>query len=196
MSAPANDRSTFKELVELAADGSDEAIWTLLDRYSKNILRVVRRHLPAEIRSKVDSTDIVQSVWKSLLRNEARFDSDCSPEQLIAYLAGMARLKVYETHRHFTTMKGDVHRERSLSSHAEDPTGPVEVRDNRTPRPDVIASARDNWSRAIDISGERGRRIVDMRLRGLTLSEISAEMNISLSTVRRALDALLQSLST
>jgi RNA polymerase sigma factor (sigma-70 family) len=196
MSAPTNDRSTFKELVELAADGSDEAVWTLLDRYSKNILRVVRRHLPAEIRSKVDSTDIVQSVWKSLLRNEARFDSDCSPEQLIAYLAGMARLKVYETHRHFTTMKGDVHREQSLSSHAEDPARTVEVNDNRTPRPDVIASARENWTRAIDITGERGRKIVDMRLRGLTLLEISTEMNVSLSTVRRVLDALLQSLST
>ena len=196
MSAPTNDGSTFKELVELAADGSDEAVWALLDRYSKNILRVVRRHLPAEIRSKVDSTDIVQSVWKSLLRNEARFDSDCSPEQLIAYLAGMPRLKVYETHRHFTTMKGDVHREQSINSHAEDPARTVEVNDNRTPRPDVIASARDNWTRAIDITGERGRTIVDMRLRGLTLSEISTEMNVSLSTVRRVLDTLLQSLST
>ena len=196
MSAPINDRSTFKELVELAAEGSDEAVWTLLQRYSKNILRVVRRHLPAEIRAKVDSTDIVQSVWKSLLRNETRFDSDCSPDQLIAYLAGMARLKVYETHRHFTTMKGDVHREQSLSSHAEGSTEQVEVRDRRTSQPDVIASARDNWTHAIDASGERGRMIVDMRLRGLTLSEISAEMNVSLSTVRRVLDALLQSLST
>lgn len=195
MPTPADDRSTFKDLVERAADGSEEAVWTLLERYSKNILRIVRRHLPAEIRSKVDSTDIVQSVWKSLLRNEAKFDSASSPEQLIAYLAGMARLKVYETHRHFTTLKGDVHREQSLGAHSEDSTGPVEVRDNRTPRPDVIASARDNWTHAIDISGERGRRIVDMRLRGLTLSEISSEMNVSLSTVRRVLDALLQSLS-
>jgi RNA polymerase sigma factor (sigma-70 family) len=195
MPAPANDRSTFKDLVEQAANGSEEAIWALLERYSKNILRVVRRHLPAEIRSKVDSTDIVQSVWKSLLRNEARFDSDCSPEQLIAYLAGMARLKVYETHRHFTTMKGDVHREQSLNAHAENLTRPIEVRDNRTPRPDVIATVRDNWTHAIDVTGERGRKIVDMRLRGLTLSEISAEMNVSLSTVRRVLDALLQSLS-
>jgi RNA polymerase sigma factor (sigma-70 family) len=195
MPMPADDKSTFKDLVERAADGSEEAVWTLLERYSKNILRVVRRHLPAEIRSKVDSTDIVQSVWKSLLRNEARFDSACSPEQLIAYLAGMARLKVYETHRHFTTLKGDVHREQSLGTYSEDSTGPVEVRDNRMPRPDVLASARDNWTHAIDISGDRGRRIVDMRLRGLTLSEISAAMNVSLSTVRRVLDALLQSLS-
>jgi len=196
MTAHADDKSTFKELVELAAEGSDEAIWTLLQRYSKNILRVVRRHLPAEIRTKVDSTDIVQSVWKSLLRNETKFDTDCSPEQLIAYLAGMARLKVYETHRHFTTMKGDVHREQSLNAQTTDQTEPIEVRDRRTPRPDVIASARDNWTRAIDATGDRGRMIVDMRLRGLTLSEISAEMNISLSTVRRTLDALLHSLST
>ena len=196
MTPHADDKSTFKELVELAAEGSDEAIWTLLQRYSKNILRVVRRHLPAEIRAKVDSTDIVQSVWKSLLRNETKFDADCSPEQLIAYLAGMARLKVYETHRHFTTMKGDVHREQSLSAQTTDQTEPIEVRDQRTPRPDVIASARDNWTRAIDATGERGRMIVDMRLRGLTLTEISAEMNISLSTVRRTLDALLHSLST
>lgn len=191
MSTP--PQSTFKELIELAANGSDEAVWMLLDRYSKNVLRVVRRHLPAEIRSKVDSTDIVQSVWKSLFRNQAKFDADCSPEQLIAYLAGMARLKVYETHRHFTTMKGDVRREQSQPPGRD--AEAFEARDHRTPRPDVIACARDNWARAIGAFGDRGQTIVNLRLRGLTLSEIAVEMNLSLSTVRRVLDALLQSLS-
>jgi RNA polymerase sigma factor (sigma-70 family) len=193
------DRDSFEELVQRASLGSQEAVWTLLDRYSKNILRVVRRHLPAGIRSKVDSADIVQSVWKSLLRKGARLEAGATPEQLIAYLAGMARLKVYETHRHFTTLKGDLRREQALGHPAtpeESNENYREVCDKRAQRPDVIVSARDNWERAIELSGDRGRQVVDLRLRGLTLTEIAEQLNISLSTVRRVLDSLLQSITT
>lgn len=192
------DRASFEELIQRASLGSQEAVWTLLDQYSKNILRVVRRHLPASLRSKVDSADIVQSIWKSLLRTGARLEPDATPEKLIAYMAGMARLKVYETHRHFTTLKGDQRREQVLSH----PTGSEETRknqgemcDERAQRPDVIVSARENWERAIEVSGDRGRQVVDLRLRGLTLPEIAEQLNISLSTVRRVLDSLLQSLT-
>lgn len=195
-------RASFEELVQLVANGSEEAVWTLLDRYSKNILRVVRRHLPTEIRSKVDSTDIVQSVWKSFLRTGAKFDADTTPEKLIAYMAGMARLKVYETHRHYTTLKGfDVRKEQPLegvagSNESGEQRSASDVRDARAQQPDDIVGTREHWRHAMAESGERGRQIVNLRLQGLTLTEISEELKISVSTVRRTLDALLQSLTT
>jgi RNA polymerase sigma factor (sigma-70 family) len=194
---------SFESLMHRAAEGSEEAVWELLERYSKNILRVVRRYLPAEIRSKVDSTDIVQSVWKSLLRKGAKLEPNGTPQQLIAYLAGMARLKVYETHRHYTTMKAfDLGRERSLHQASgpddtlEERNSGRELQDMRSQEPGAIASSRENWHRAMELSGERGRKIVELRLRGLTLTEVAEEMQISVSTVRRVLESLFQSLTT
>ncbi|BBO35657.1 hypothetical protein PLANPX_5269 [Lacipirellula parvula] len=186
-----------------AARGSEEAVWLLLERYSKNILRVVRRHLPSELRSKVDSTDIVQSVWKSLIRKGAKFDDASTPEKLVAYLAGMAKYKVYETHRHYTTTKAfDLGREQSLSqpdagnTAAANSRPDVDLHDARAQEPLEIISTRENWQRAINNSGDRGRRIVELRLQGLTYEEVAGRLNISVSTVRRALDSLLESLSS
>lgn len=194
--------SPFEDLMHQASQGSEEAVWLLLERYSKNILRVVRRHLPSEIRSKVDSTDIVQSVWKSLIRTGANLDSNATPEQFIAYLAGIARFKVFETHRHFTTMKAyDVKRERSLTSFvssnddASSPQRDLDPQDRRAQEPLEIVSTREMWRRAMELSGDRGRRIVELRLQGLTLAEVADQLQISLSTVRRSLDELLAALA-
>lgn len=194
--------SSFEELIRQASQGSEEAVWLLLERYSKNILRVVRRHLPTEIRSKVDSTDIVQSVWKSLIRTGANLDSSATPEQFIAYLAGIARFKVYETHRHYTTMKAyDVKRERSFNSLTSPRDGAstrqqdLDPQDRRAQEPLDIVSTREMWRRAIELSGDRGRRIVELRLQGLTLAEVADRLQISLSTVRRSLDELFTSVA-
>lgn len=192
--------ASFEELMQQASDGSEAAVWLLLDRYSKNILRVVRRHLPAEIRSKVDSTDIVQSVWKSVLRKGATFDGESSPEKLVAYLAGMARNKVYETHRHYTTTKAcDLSREQPLArlserQDASSSAGDMELHDARAREPLDILSSRENWERAIENSGDRGQQIVELRLKGLTLNEVAEKLQVSVSTVRRDLEALLASL--
>src|SRR5690348_8316026 len=94
-------RLGFEALVARIAAGSDEAVWDLIDRYGKNILRAVRGHLSPELRAKVDSVDICQSVWKSLLRKGEGFDHIRTAEEFVAYVAGMARKKALETNRAF-----------------------------------------------------------------------------------------------
>lgn len=195
---PAN--AGFEDLLTRIAEGSDVAVWELLDRYSKNILRVVRRNLPADIRSKVDPADIVQSVWKSLLRKGKALEAVVTADQFIAYLAGMARLKVFETHRHFTAFQAfDVRREVNIES---PPTGENwEARalpplvDRTCQAPSSIVQVRDNWERALKKSGDRGQQIVQLRLQGLTHDEIADQLNLSKSTVRRVLQSLFDSLT-
>lgn len=190
----------FEILIRRIALGSEEAVWELLDRYSTNILRVVRRHLPAELRPKVDSVDIVQSVWKSLLRKGAAFNHIGDAEQFVGYIAGVARNKVFEMHRHFTKhAQFDIRREvpleqRQSGTSSEDIPTPEYI-DPRCLDPGEVVHARDNWERAMHKAGERGQHIVQLRLQGLTLEEIAEETGLSKITVRRTLASVLTSLT-
>lgn len=190
----------FEALLEAMAQGSQTAVWELIDRYSTNILRVVRRRLPAEIQSKVDPADIVQSVWKSLLRKQDRLQPFATPEQFVAYLAGMARLKVLETHRHFTACEAfDVHREENTELIAAAPgrdRTPSPLLDRRGSTPSSIVQTREKWEHALATAGDRGQQVVQLRLQGLTQDEIAEQLRLSKSTVRRILHSMLKSLET
>jgi RNA polymerase sigma factor (sigma-70 family) len=194
----AADDSDFNALMRRVAGGSEQAVWELLDRYSKNILRAVRRHMPAEIRSKVDSVDIVQSVWKSVLKKGSGLNELNTPAQLFAYVASMARLKVFETHRHFTKQaRRNVRREIDLGE--TDPANPdhglaAEHIDRRADRPSTIVQAQENWQLAMKRLGPRAELVVTMRMQGSTLDEIVNHTGLSKSSVRRLLLSMLKSL--
>jgi RNA polymerase sigma factor (sigma-70 family) len=191
----------FEVLIRRIAEGSDSAVWELLDRYSTNILRVVRRHLAPELRSKLDSVDIVQSVWRSFLRKGEAFDNIQSAEQFVGYIAGIARNKVLETHRHFTKYaQFDIRREVPFQQEFERDAdaGDRPATDRIDPRcndPSEIARARENWGFAMDRAGERGQRIIQLRLQGMTYDEIAEETGLSAITVRRTLASVLVSLT-
>jgi RNA polymerase sigma factor (sigma-70 family) len=197
---PPEKSSGFEVLIRRIGEGSDEAVWELLNRYSANILRVVRRHLPAELRPKVDSVDIVQSVWKSLLRKGEGFDHIASAEQFIGYIARVAQYKVFETHRHFTKYaQFDIRREVPLPS-PQDPgeevgKAPGDCIDPKYQDPGDALQARESWSLAMEKVGSRGQRVVQLRLQGMTYQEIAEETGLSAITVRRTLASVLTSLT-
>jgi RNA polymerase sigma factor (sigma-70 family) len=199
---PAN--SDFEALINRISAGSEEAVWELLARYSTNIQRVVRRTLPQEIRAKMDSTDVVQSIWKSLLSHPEKLREITEAEQFIAYLVGMARLKVFEAHRKYTKVTGrDIRREIAIDAGTTNAHGRedrssdhVYLRDRAANTPSEIAAATECWKRAMAREGERGRRIVEFRLTGLTHGEIAQRLKIGESSVRRILSSILQSMAS
>jgi RNA polymerase sigma factor (sigma-70 family) len=181
--------SSLESVLKRIAAGSDEAVWELLDRYHSNILRLVRRRLPKEIRAKVDSVDIVQSVWKSIFRGGQQLRETATAEDVFAYLAGMARLKILEAHRRFTRYPGyDVRREVPFTRSATEQA----VHTNNFPS--AIVRARENWERAMSQSGELGHKAIQLKLQGLTLDEMAEQLQVSKSTVQRLLRSVLQSL--
>jgi RNA polymerase sigma factor (sigma-70 family) len=192
------DRSLEALLAEIAA-GSDTAVWEVIERYSKNILRVVRRTLPAEIQKKLDPSDVVQSVWKSLLRRGASAEF-ATADRFMAYIVGMARLKVFETHRRFTKYQAtNIRREVAVSPNQRhddrDDLERTELADPKRQTPDSIAAFRENWNLALDQSGRRGLEVVKLRLQGYTLDEIAERLAISKRTVQRVLGELFASLT-
>ncbi len=94
---------SFQALMDEVRQGSQDAAWTLLETYGPHVHRVVRRMLSAELRSKFDSVDFVQSVWLSFFANRSQVCDFAQPEQLVAYLAAMARNKVVTEVRRAST---------------------------------------------------------------------------------------------
>lgn len=195
--------SSFEALIGRVSQGSETAVWELLERYSSQIVRTVRRRLPNELRSIVDSTDIVQSAWVSLLRTGSRLDPITTAEQFIAYLAGIARFKILETHRKHTVTKAtNIRRQVRIDDELANPDheyapGGYEhpLRDRRNTSPSSIASTREVWKQTIEEFGDRGEGILQLRLQGLTNAAIAECLGISTKTVQRTLNSMLQSLT-
>jgi RNA polymerase sigma factor (sigma-70 family) len=186
----------FDRLMAEVAAGSDDAVWQLAETYTPYIIRAVRHSLSPRLRQKLDSQDFAQTLWASLLLRPADLSRLKSPQELIAFLAGATRNKVYEKARRFRTQKCDIHREESLDrpsckagvSRAQHSQGLY----SRDHSPSTTASARDNWDHILSQASVRDREIVQLRRAGYTFETIGEKLQINEQTARRAMRRLLE----
>lgn len=178
-------QSEFQATLLRASQGSEEDLRKLIDKYGHHIKRVVRRRLDVRLRSKFDSVDFVQMVWASFFRERddlARFDR---AEDLIRFLATLARNKVIdEERRRILGIKYNATRERPLeeSDHPDEEGTPSQ-----------IAMARERWTLMISAESERDRDVLRMRMGGASYSEISEQLGIHERTVRKIIGRILGS---
>jgi RNA polymerase sigma-70 factor (ECF subfamily) len=180
--------SEFAELMQRIQAGSQDAAWELLEKYGPHVQRFVRRSLNPQMRSKFDSVDFMQVVWASFFREPERIRRLDSPQQLVGYLAAMARNKVgTEVRRGMLTGKRDLRREVSIDEPRESPHEGLTARD---PTPSSVAMARERWTQLVDDQPEGVRKIVEMRFMGATFDEIAEELHIHERTARKAIQRL------
>jgi RNA polymerase sigma factor (sigma-70 family) len=184
-------------LMSQLANGSEEAAMQLADKYTPYILRTVRRSFSPEMRQKMDSFDVAQTLWASVLLRPNELLRFKSPEEFIAYLAEAARRKVIEKKRALLTKKRNMNREVPLTS-GEDSS--AEGWDDkaifsREPTPSTVASLRERWKSTLNGASERDRQIVELRLNRHTFDEISSLLSIHEQTARRAVERLLEQFS-
>jgi RNA polymerase sigma factor (sigma-70 family) len=180
----------FEMLMSNVASGSEEAVWQLATIYSPHILRVVRRSLSPKLRSKIDSIDIVQTLWASILLRPADMTKFQTPQQLIAFLARATKNKVIDKALHFSAQKYDVSREVDIKDvldhdehqqlHSHDPT------------PSAVASVRERWQKVIASCSDQERTILSMRKDGGTYAEIGNHLSISCDKARRVIEHLVE----
>jgi RNA polymerase sigma factor (sigma-70 family) len=167
--------------------GDDLAARELLTRYEAQVRLVVRRQLPRILRSRFDSLDFLQSVWRSFFRRmQAGPDDFEDPRHLVAFLARAARNKVIDEYRRACSLKQDMHLEESLWAEGSRPR--ELVADTETPS--ELAEAREAFGRLRDLLPEDRRGILELKVQGLTNPEIGARLGLSERTVRRALEDL------
>ena len=201
-----NDRDTksLATMLSRLKSGDESAASEILERYESQVRLVVRRFLPRVLRSRFDSQDIMQSVWRSFfqkVREEKSANSGTNPAvsekpvqefqdsaQLFAFLSRMARNKVIDQYRRETSQKSDVHRQRTMygeSGEDLDPPAPDES-------PAEVAEAADEYSHWRSLVPEDRQELIDMKADGLSTREIGVKLGISERTVQRVLEDLRQ----
>jgi RNA polymerase sigma factor (sigma-70 family) len=183
----------FDNLMERVAAGSEEAIWQLAETYSPHIISVVRRSLAPSLRQKMDSADIVQTLWASILLRPAEFARFKTPEHLIAFLARATKNKVIDKARHYGGPHRDVSREVKLP--AFDNPGCNDNADrlfSSDPTPSTIASIRERWINVVSSCSEQEQAILAMRRNGQSYDGIGLALSISRHKARRVIDHLVE----
>jgi RNA polymerase sigma factor (sigma-70 family) len=181
--------SEFTTLLEEVRAGSQDAAWKLVERYGRDVQRFVRRSLNHRLRSKFDSLDFVQIVWGSFFRAPERLQGIERAEQLVAYLATLAKFKVLtEVRRRLETEKYDIRRE----DVRDEPRGLPDMNVSNTPTPSSVAMAKERWEQLIAGEPEQVRQIVELRLRGITFNEIADHLHIHETTARKTIKRLLE----
>jgi RNA polymerase sigma factor (sigma-70 family) len=176
------------ELLNRLCDGDTAAAERVFVEYEPYLRKAVRRQLPAKLRSKFDSLDILQSVWVTLLRgfHESgwRF---ADADQLRAFLFVATRNRLIDRVR--------THRKIKLR---EEPLDQCEERHPLTspqPRPSEIAQASDVWERLLVSCPPEYQRLLSLRRRGHTLAEIAAQTGLHPDSIRRILRTLARQLA-
>jgi RNA polymerase sigma-70 factor (ECF subfamily) len=186
--AMADKPNEFATLMRRLRAGSEDAARELLDRYGEHILRVVRRKLSRELRSKFDSVDFVQAVWASFFADLPRQRDFDRPQALMAFLVTLAQNKVIDAVRQrMLSQKYNVNRERPLDDVEAIESAGLAARE---PTPSQAAVAQDEWRHLLADLPAHYQRMLMLLREGHTQKDIARELNVNEKTIRRVLDKL------
>jgi RNA polymerase sigma factor (sigma-70 family) len=184
-----DEKTEFASLMDRVQRGEQQAAWELLESYGSHLQRYVRRYVSREMRTRFDSVDFVQVVWASFFREPEKLRRIASPADLMAYLAALARNKVFDEMRGMNAQKRDVRRDIRLDAVHDDDQRDLASRD---PTPSAVAMFRERWNRLLGGQPTQVRRIVELRFAGATYNEIADELHIHERTARKAIERLVQ----
>jgi RNA polymerase sigma factor (sigma-70 family) len=157
----------FATLLARVRGGDDAATAELVRRYEREVLRSVRSRLSRSMRGAMDSMDVMQSVYRSLLtgvKNE-RFQLT-TPQQLIGLAVVMVQRKVarhWRKLKRFPNMGSD--------SAGSSPAPPLEAIASEAAPPSEIATANDLLERFLSQLDAFDRQLVRLKLAGYSSVE-------------------------
>lgn len=175
----------FQDLMRRVRAGSNDAARELLDTYGPHVVRVVRRRMSSELRSRFDSLDFAQAVWASFYAQRSRLETFDDPEALLGQLAKMARNKVVTEYRRRVVSEREGRlREQPLESNEElAEEQPMES----SPSPSQEFLAKDTWERLLANQSPLNQQVLRLRLAGMTCEEVGKRLAMNPRTVRRIL---------
>jgi RNA polymerase sigma-70 factor (ECF subfamily) len=167
-------------LLDRLSQGDEAAVAEVFRIYEPYLRLIVHRHLAPTLRSKLDSGDVVQSVWVKLLQDFRR-GGWCfnSAGHLQAFLARATRNRLIDRLRRH---RAAVEQERPLQDNDAEHLPP-----SAQPRPSQLAQEKETWQQIQARCSPEQCEILQLRQQGLTINEIAVRQGLHPSSVRRIL---------
>jgi len=192
-----NDRT--RHLVALAQDGGESALNQLCKVYGPRVLWIIRLRMGAELRSKLESMDLVQDVLMSALKDLGNFTYKTEGD-LLRWLSRIAENRLRNQLQRLHANKRDIRKEVRLNGFGptvEDSfVAALDAVDTTTPS--AIMSKReelDKLAKAIDVLKPEYRQVIVMtKIEGLSYKEIGERLGKSSEAVRKLVSRALEEL--
>ncbi len=173
---------TSLDLLERYRDGDDQAATAIFARYFDRLTALARSRLSSRLAGRTDPEDIALSAYRSFFvaAREGRYTLSQGGD-LWRLLAAVAKHKLLRQVRY--------HRAGRRSIDVEIPLDRVDEGRllGRDPTPEDAAALADELERLLSRLDPSGRRVLELRLQGLPLAEIAADIGRSERSVRRVL---------
>jgi RNA polymerase sigma factor (sigma-70 family) len=167
------------ELIEKLNGGDVAAAERAFLAYEPYLRMAIRRQLSGPLRAKLDTMDIVQSVWADVLggfRDAGWRFTDRS--HLRAFLMKVARNRLIDRRRqHHRALE----QERPLDLAEADLPG------TNQPRPSEVAQAHELWKQMLDECSPAHREILVLKKQGMPNAELARRTGLHEGSVRRIL---------
>jgi RNA polymerase sigma-70 factor (ECF subfamily) len=172
--------NSLDTLLDRLNGGDEAAAEQLFLQYEPYLRKVVRRLLPAELRAKFDSIDVVQSVFGDVLaafrQRGMRFTTVA---QLRAFLIKATRNRFIDRFRQHQT---GARLEQPLEE-----TEPDHLPISPESRPSEVAEAKELWRQLLALCPPEHHELLRLRRLGATASEIAVQVGMHAGSVRRVL---------
>lgn len=190
-----------QRLVSLAKEGDEAALQRLSEVYGERVLRIVRLRMGQELRSKLESMDLVQDAFVSALRGLENFTYQ-NEGDFLRWLAKIAENRIRDNSEKLHADKRNIRREIPLTITGQNSrdslvgtVGPIDFT-----TPSVIVSRREDMNKlekAMDkLRPEYKEVIILAKMEGLSGHELAEKLGKEPGAARallsRALAALAQ----
>lgn len=173
--------------------GDQNAATCMVDEFTRRLMGLARRRLPAPLRSKVDPEDVVQSVFRSFFTRQADGQFEMTDRSALWNLLAMITLRKCG-HRvdHFLAACRDVTREVTPPPAADSAESWEAL--GREPTPVEAAMLLETIEHLMRTLDERDRSVLEMSLQGHNVQEISEQLCCAERTIERSQQRIRQNL--
>ncbi len=188
-----------RHLVALAQDGDESALNQLCKVYGARVLWIIRLRMGRELRSKLESMDLVQDVLMSALKDLGNFEYKTEGD-FLRWLSRIAENRLRNQLQRLHANKRDIRKEVQLNGYrptVEDSfVAALDAVDTTTPS--AIMSKReelDKLAKAIDALKPDYRQVIVLtKIEGLSYKEIGDQLGKSSEAVRKLVSRALEEL--
>lgn len=177
-----------QQLVALAKEGNDSALDQLCNVYGERVHWIVRLRMGRELRTKLESMDLVQDVLVSALRDLGDFTYRDEGD-FLRWLSRIAENRLRDNVDKLHAGKRDIRKEVRLDNHGPTTGGRFLPGPLDATTPSVIMSRKedlDELAKAMDeLKPEYREVIVLTKLEGLSYKEIADRLGKSNEAVRK-----------